>query len=100
MFRVTENKFNAEKDYFYLKAIYLVHETEKVPNKTNTPYQKHTYYNLYHCTVHLDIKVLHSPNNCTYLLVLESTKIYIKIHTKMLLHVSVCDHHQGARTLA
>jgi hypothetical protein len=34
----------------------------------------------------------------TYLLVLESTKIYIKIHTKMLLHVSVCDHHQGACT--
>jgi hypothetical protein len=31
----------------------------------------------------------------TYLLVLESTKIYIKIHIKMLLHVSVCDHHQG-----
>jgi len=27
---------------------------------------------------------------------LESTKIYIKIYTKMPLHVSVCDHHQGA----
>ena len=39
-------------------------------------------------------------NRCTYLLVLESTKIYIKIRTKMLLHVSVCDHHQGARTWA
>jgi len=26
--------------------------------------------------------------------------MYIKIHTKMLLHVSVCDHHQGARTWA
>ena len=39
-------------------------------------------------------------NRCTYLLVLESTNIYIKIHTKMLLHVSVCDHHQGARTWA
>jgi hypothetical protein len=37
-------------------------------------------------------------NRCIYLLVLESTKIYIKIHTKMLLHVLVCDHHQGART--
>jgi hypothetical protein len=37
-------------------------------------------------------------NTCTYLLVLESTKIYIKIHTKMLLHVSACDHHQGAHT--
>ena len=35
-----------------------------------------------------------------HLLVLESTKIYIKIHTKMLLPVSVCDHHQGARTWA
>ena len=33
-----------------------------------------------------------------YLLVLESTQIYIKIHTKMLLHVSVYDHHQGARS--
>ena len=33
-----------------------------------------------------------------HLLVLESTQIYIKIHTKMLLHDSVCDHHQGART--
>ena len=31
-----------------------------------------------------------------HLFVLESIKIYIKIHTKMLLHVSVCDHHQGA----
>jgi len=35
-------------------------------------------------------------NRCTYLLVLESTKIYIKICTRMLLHVSVYDHHQGA----
>ena len=32
----------------------------------------------------------------TYLLILESTKIYIKIYTKMLLHVSVFDHHQGS----
>ena len=39
-------------------------------------------------------------NRCTYLLVLESIEIYIKIHAKMLLHVSVCDHHQGARTWA
>jgi hypothetical protein len=30
-------------------------------------------------------------------LVLESTKIYIKIHKKMLLHISVYDHHQAAR---
>jgi len=28
--------------------------------------------------------------------VLESIKIYIKIYAKMLLHVSVYDHHQGA----
>jgi hypothetical protein len=35
-------------------------------------------------------------NRWSYLLVLESTKIYIKIYNKMLLHVSVCDHHQGA----
>jgi hypothetical protein len=33
-------------------------------------------------------------NRCNYLLVLESTKIYIKIYIKMLLHVSV--YHQGA----
>jgi hypothetical protein len=39
-------------------------------------------------------------NSCTYLLVLEGTKIYIKIHTKMLLHVSIRRHHQGARTWA
>jgi hypothetical protein len=39
-------------------------------------------------------------NRCTYLLVLESTKIYIKIHTKMLLHISVCDCHQVARNWA
>jgi hypothetical protein len=32
-------------------------------------------------------------NRCTYLLVLENIKIYIKIHIKMLLHVSVYDHH-------
>ena len=35
-----------------------------------------------------------------HLLVLENTKIYIKIYTKMLLHVSVYDHHQGACTWA
>jgi hypothetical protein len=35
-------------------------------------------------------------NRCIYLLVLESTKIYIKIHIKMLLHVSVYDQNQGA----
>jgi hypothetical protein len=34
-------------------------------------------------------------NRCTYL-VLESTENYIKIHIKILLHVSVYDHHQGA----
>ena len=39
-------------------------------------------------------------NRCTCLLVLEGTKIYIKIHSKMLLHVSISDHHQGARTWA
>jgi hypothetical protein len=44
------------------------------------------------------IKCFTFTNRCTYLLVLESTKIYIKIRTKMLLHVSVYDHHQGART--
>jgi hypothetical protein len=31
---------------------------------------------------------------------LESTEIYIEIHTKMLLHVSVYDHNQGAPTWA
>ena len=36
-------------------------------------------------------------NRYTYLLVLESTKIYLKFNTRMLLHVSACDHHQGAR---
>jgi len=57
-----------------------------------------------------DIRSLDRPNKkqvlnaftftkrCTYLLILECTKIYIKIHTKMLLHVSVCDRHQGACT--
>jgi hypothetical protein len=39
-------------------------------------------------------------NRCTYLLVSESTKIYIKIYTKLLLHVSVYDHYQGACTWA
>jgi hypothetical protein len=39
-------------------------------------------------------------NRCTYLLVLESTKLYTKIRSKMLLHVSVFDHHQWARTWA
>ena len=41
-------------------------------------------------------KSLTFTNRCTYVLVLESTKIYIKIYTKMLLHVSVYDHHQEA----
>ena len=53
--------------------------------------------NLYRCTVHLDIKVSHSQTDALTN-VLEGTKIYIKIHNKMLLHVSVCDHHQGACT--
>jgi hypothetical protein len=36
-------------------------------------------------------------NRCTCFLVLESTKIHIKIHSKMLLRVSVLnDHHQEA----
>jgi len=35
-------------------------------------------------------------NRWTYLLVLESTKIYIKIYTEILLRVSVYGHHQGA----
>jgi len=39
-------------------------------------------------------------NRWTYLLVLDSTKIYIKIHIKMFLHVSAYDHHQGARAWA
>jgi len=49
---------------------------------------------------HISLESFTFTNRCTYLLVLESTKIYIKIRTKMLLHVSVCDHHQGARTWA
>jgi hypothetical protein len=48
---------------------------------------------LYRCTVLSDINVyVHKPMQ------LFITKIYIKIQTKMLLHVSVCDHHQGGRT--
>ena len=47
MFRVVEKKKCTEKYYFYLKAIYLVHDTEKVLNKSNTPYQQHTYYNVW-----------------------------------------------------
>jgi len=39
-------------------------------------------------------------NRCTYLLVQEGIKIYFKICTKMLLHVSVYDHHQRACTWA
>jgi len=50
--------------------------------------------------MHISPKCFTFTNRCTYLLVLESTKIYIKIHTKMLLLFSVCDHHQGARTWA
>jgi len=55
-----------------------------------------------HCTpqTHICSKSFTFTNRCTYLLVLESTKIYIKILTKMLLHVSVCDHHKGACTWA
>jgi hypothetical protein len=50
-------------------------------------------YDLYRCAVHLDIndyvhRLMH------LFIILESTKI----HTKMLLHVSVYDHHQGALT--
>ena len=37
--------------------------------------------NLYRCTVHLDINV-YVTNWCTYLLVLESTKIYLKFTLK------------------
>jgi hypothetical protein len=47
MIRVIENKLNTEKDYFYLKAIYPVHDTGEVLNETNTPYQKHMHYNVW-----------------------------------------------------
>ena len=33
-------------------------------------------------------------------IILESTEIYIKVHIKMLPHISVCDHHQGTCTWA
>jgi len=38
------------------------------------------------------------PTEALTLLVLGIIKIYIKIYTKMLLHVSVYEHHQGAYT--
>jgi len=47
MVRVIENKLNTEKDYFSVKAVCLVHDTGKVLNETNTPYQKHTYYKVW-----------------------------------------------------
>ena len=42
--------------------------------------------------------MLHVYQQMHLLIILESTKIYIKIHIKMLLYVSVNDHHQGACT--
>jgi hypothetical protein len=35
-----------------------------------------------------------------YLLILENSKIYIKLILKLLLHVLVYDHHQGSYTRA
>jgi len=51
---------------------------------------------LHYAVIMLYVKCFKIANRCTYLLVLESTKIYIKIYIKMLLHFSVYDHHQGA----
>jgi hypothetical protein len=50
------------------------------------------------CVMDKQHKCFMFNNRRTYLLVLESTKIYIKIHTKTLLHISIYDHHQGARS--
>jgi hypothetical protein len=47
-------------------------------------------------TSEININWFTIAKRCSYLLDLESTQIY----TKMLLHVLVCDHHQGACTWA
>ena len=52
----------------------------------NMKYHRHVY--LYHCTMHLNIKVLHSPTDALILLVLESTKISMKINFSMNFNVN------------
>ena len=71
-------------------------ETDDNRSATSFPYYKHNRPSFFR----YELKSFTFTNRYTYLLVFESTKIYIKIHTKMVLHVSVCDHHQGARTWA
>ena len=53
--------------------------------------------NLYRCTVHIYINVYVHQLMHVFISPREPWNL-LKIHTKMLLHVSVYDHHQGART--
>jgi len=60
---------------------------------------KYTEHNFHSYTVHLDnIKSFIIQLN-TQLDCLENVKTYTKIYIKMLLHVSVYNHHQGAYSL-
>jgi len=52
---------------------------------------------LYRCTVHLDIDVCVHQLMHLFISPREHWNL-LKIHTRMLLHVSVYDHHQGPRT--
>jgi len=54
-------------------------------------------YNLYRCTVHFEIYIVHSPKNALFINLVKSFKFTLKYTIISLLHVSVFnDHHQGA----
>ena len=54
-------------------------------------------FNFYHCTVHFDNYVVHSPTNSLFINLVKSFKFTLKYTMISLLHVSVFkDHHQGA----
>ena len=58
---------------------------------------RNLYRNLYRCTVHFEIYVVHTPTNALFINFVKSFKFTLKYTIISLVHVSVfSDHHQGA----
>ena len=57
---------------------------------------KYSEQNFYHCTVHFEIYIVHSPTNALFINFIKSFKFTLKFTIITLVHVSVFnDHRQG-----
>ena len=57
-------------------------------------------YFFYHCTMHFEIYIVHSPTNVLFINFVKSFKFTLKYTITLLLHASVFkDHHQGTLSL-